>query len=122
MILVELEQFNISENGRIRLENLVLILDTTQMILKAHWLSKSNTLSKQLWFLLIPVSQWQATGHLGACISDENFKSVYVKCKVEDWIDKIKELAQIARIRSHAAYVTFTQEVYSADIPTLWKP
>ena len=46
---------------------------------------------------------------MGACIGDENFKSVYVKCKVEDWIDKIKELAQIARIRSHAAYVTFTQ-------------
>ena len=49
------------------------------------------------------------TKHLGACIGDENFKSVYVKRKVEDWIDEIKELARIARIHPHAAYVTFTQ-------------
>ena len=35
--------------------------------------------------------------------------SVYVKRKVEDWIDEIKELARIARIHPHAAYVAFTQ-------------
>ena len=57
MILVELEKFNISKNGEIWLKNLILIFDTTQMVLKARCLSKSNTLSKQLWFFLIPVSQ-----------------------------------------------------------------
>ena len=57
MILVELEQFNISENGGIWLKSLVLILDITQIVLKARWLYKSNTLSKQLRFLLITVLQ-----------------------------------------------------------------
>ena len=60
------------------------------------------------------------TKHLGACIGDENFKSVYVKRKVEDWIDEIKELARIARIRStHMQHTSPLRKVYNTDIPTL---
>ena len=57
--------------------------------------------------------------HLGACIGEENFKSVYVKRKVEDWIDEIKELARKARIQPHAAYVAFTQGIQHRS--TLWR-
>ena len=49
------------------------------------------------------------TKHLGTYIGDENFKSVYVKRKVGDWIDENIELARIARIHPDVTYVTFTQ-------------
>ena len=46
--------------------------------------------------------------HLGACIGSENYKNVYMKEKVNAWVQEINTLADIARSEPHCALTAFT--------------
>ena len=46
--------------------------------------------------------------HLGAVIGSEEYKTEYVRAKVNDWINEIERLSEIAKIEPHAAYTAFT--------------
>ena len=58
------------------------------------------------------------TKHLGACIGDENFKSVYVKRKVEDGLNKSKNWRG-QHVSTHMQHTSPLHKVYNTDIPTL---
>ena len=46
--------------------------------------------------------------HLGAATGSLDFKRIYVKNKVTNWIDAVKQIAMIAKTEPHAAFVAYT--------------
>ena len=46
--------------------------------------------------------------HLGAAIGSEEYKTKFMKAKIIEWVDEIRNLSQIAKIDPHAAYSAFT--------------
>ena len=45
--------------------------------------------------------------HLGAVIGSEKYKDTFVKNKVEEWVQEVKELSEIAKTEPHSAYTNF---------------
>ena len=49
--------------------------------------------------------------HMGAAVGSENFKEMYVKKKVEKWVEDVEELARIARDEPQVVYSSFTKAI-----------
>ena len=53
----------------------------------------------------------QGARHLGAAAGSLDFKRIYVKKKINNWIELVKQLALIAKTEPHAAFVAYTHSL-----------
>ena len=53
----------------------------------------------------------QGARHLGATAGSLDFKRIYVKNKINNWIELVKQLALIAKTEPHAAFVAYTHSL-----------
>ena len=48
---------------------------------------------------------------MGAVVGSEEFKEIYVKRKIEKWVEDVEELSKLAKDEPQAVYSSFTKAI-----------
>jgi hypothetical protein len=87
------------------------------LVVKPHLLERAKEVFKKSGIIEIQTEGSKDTGveltsegtrHLGAAVGHTSFRHSYVKEKVEQWVNKVEKLAEVAVTQPHAAFAAFT--------------
>ena len=94
-------------SGGIILPPMAQLLVTLQTHQKLGSLQDNTWVPKQNTFFVILISKGRH--YVGSSLGSTKFEEKFVLGKVNEWMDEVDRLVQVARVHPHAAYSAFIQ-------------